>query len=155
MQTIEFAGKKFQCEKLHEDNFKHGPCAFKMVDEDGDTTYLVFTPSSVSESDKEIKTPNDGVLCAGCPSEQSALMVASSICMAATFANLVEDKKAEVERDVEKLAEQLGFDLEKLDAEVKRLKAEGKSSKEVAEILKPRMEEFKKKPATTDKGGEW
>lgn len=154
MQTIEFAGKKFQCEKLHEDNFKHGPCAFKMVDEDGDTSWLVFAPRSMSEGDKEIKTPNDGILVAGCPDEQTALMVASSICMAATFAHFAEDKKAEVERDVEKLAEQLGFDLEKLEAEVKRLKAEGKSGKEVAEILKPRMEEFRKKPAA-DKGGEW
>lgn len=156
METIEFAGKKFQYEKLAPEHFKKGACAFKVIDEDGDTQYLVFAPNSLAEKDKEIKTLNDGTMCAACPTEQSALMVASSICIAANVAHLSIDKTRVVKKSVEELAKDLGFDLEKLEAEVKKLKAGGKSDKEVAEILKPRMEEFRKGGTpSTDKGGEW
>ena len=161
METVEFAGHKFQYEKLNADKFKKGVCAFKMVDEDGDTQYLVFVPHTLAEQieGKEIKTPKDGRLLAACPDEQSALMVASSIGVAASVANLADAKKKEALKKVVEVANGLGFDVEKLEAEVERLKAEGKSAKEVSEILKPRMEEFLKpgasKPSAKQEGGEW
>lgn len=159
METIEFAGHKFQYEKLMPEKFKKGVCAFKMIDEDGDTQYLVIVPNTLSEQrdGKEINTPNDGHLAAACPDENTALMVASSIGVAASVAGFIDDKKNPMKQSVEEIAKGMGFDLEKLKAEVKRLKAEGKSPKEVAEILRPRMEEFRKPGGTpdADKGGEW
>lgn len=161
METIEFAGHKFQYEKLREDKFKKGVCAFKMVDEDGDTQYLVFTPHTLSEQveGKEIKTPNDGRLCAACPDEMSALMVASSIGVASSVANRADAKVKAMKQSVEELAKGMGFDIEKLEAEAKRLKDEGKTLEEVQEILKQRMEEFlmpgASKPSAKQEGGEW
>lgn len=154
METIEFAGRKYQYEKLQEDYFKKGACAFKMVGEDGNTQYLVFTPRTLSWDDKEIKTPNDGIVCAACPCEQAALMVASSIHIASNLASIHQLVNEEVGRKTSEIADKLDLDLDALKAEVKRLKDEGKSPKEVEEILKPRMEEFMKKHAA-DKGGEW
>lgn len=54
----------------------------------------------------------------------------------------------------QKLSNDLGFDIDKLEAEGKRLKAEGKTAEEVRDILKPRMEEFKRADAKKE-GGEW
>ena len=156
METIEFAGHKFQYEKLHEDRFKKGVCAFRMVDEDGDTQYLVFIPRTLSECDKEIKTPNDGRMCAACIDEISALMVASSIGIASSVAKLADTKAKAVTESVEEIAKGLGFDVDALRSEVNKLRKEGKSAEEVREILKPRMEEFRKKnPQSDTKGGEW
>lgn len=156
MKTIEFAGCKFQYEKLMPEKFKKGVCAFKMIDENGDTQYLVFAPDSLSEQveGKEINTPNDGVLVAASPSEQTALMVASSIGVAASVADFIDDKKKLMKQNVEEVAKSLGFDLDALKSEVDRLRSEGKSAKEIAEILKPRMNDFKK-PDAKQEGGEW
>ena len=155
METIEFAGRKYQYEKLKEDYFKNGVSAFKMVDEDGNTQYLVvFTPRTLSGDDKEIKTPNDGIVCAACPCEQAALMVTSSIRIASNLASTHQLVNEEVGRKTGEIAEKFDFDLDAMKAEVKRLKDEGKSPKEVEEIMKPRMEEFMKKPAA-NRRGEW
>ena len=161
METIEFAGRKFQYEKVMPEHFKKGVCAFKMIDEDGDTQYLVFIPRTLTEQveGKEIKTPNDGFLVAACPGERAALMVASSIGAAANVAHIFETAKDKIKRDTEELAKGLGFDLDAMKREVDKLKSEGKSAKEIQEILKPRMEEFMKKkggsPDDAKKGGEW
>ena len=153
METIEFAGHKFQYEKLMPEKFKKGVCAFKMVDEDGDTQYLVFAPRALEEQmeGKEIKTPNDGRLCAACPDEQSALMVASSIGVAASVVHIADTKAKAVTESVEEIARGLGFDVDALRSEVNKLRKEGKSAEEVSEILKPRMEEFRKKNIMPDK----
>lgn len=159
METTEFAGKKFQYEKLMPEHFKNGTCAFKVIDEDGDTQYLVFTPNSLSEQveGKEIKTLNDGTLCAACPTEESALMVASSICIAANVAHFSDGKAKAIKENIEEIAKGLGFDLDAMKEEIVKLRKEGKSTKEIQEIMKSRMEEFRKKGGSpsTDKGGEW
>lgn len=152
METIEFAGLKFEYEKLDEEKFEKGPCAFKMIDKDGDVRYIVVAPHSLSERTKEIKTPNDGHLCAFCPDETSALMVAASIGIASTVATGMVDIKPQ-------FGGLVTFDVDALRSEVNRLRKEGKSVDEVREILKPRMEEFVKKDggSSDDKkeGGEW
>ena len=87
-----------------------------------------------------------------------ALTISSCICISAGMAmsipSIVKDVKEGIGRKAKELADKFNFDLDALGAEVKRLKDEGKSMKEVEEILKPRMEEFIKKPAA-DKGSEW
>ena len=155
MKEFNIAGHKFKCEKLHEDQYKKGACAFKIIDDDGKESYWVVIPSSMSgfTDGNGIATPNEGHVVAFCVNEQDALMVASSINIAANVVSL--STKAE-SAFVEKAASELGFDIDALRAEVNRLKAEGKSAKEVLEILKPRMDEFKKGGSpNTDKGGEW
>ena len=160
MNEMKKGGKTFQYEKVKPEQFKSGACVFRVKDEDGDEWWWVVVPATLDAQLKgvEINSPEDGHVTAFCMSEQDALVLASSVRLAATVATFskgaVDKAREEVERKTNELAEQLGFDLEKLEAEVKRLKAEGKSSKEVAEILRPRMEEFKKKPSA-DKGGEW
>lgn len=154
METIEFNGHKLQYEKLMPERFKNGVCTFKVVDDDGDTQYFVLTPHTMSEYSKEIKTLDDGRLCAVCPDEASALMVASSVSFAANLAHTAGDSVKSMKTDFEEVAKGIGIDIDALNAEIKRLRSEGKSAKEVRDILKPRMEEFRKKPGT-DKGGEW
>ena len=147
-------GHEFEYEKIMPEKFKEGPCAFRVKDSDGNTMYWAIIPEEMSD-DREIATPNDGILCAASPDEGLALIVASSICIATHVANI---EKRSIKSKVESLAKDFGFDLEKLDAEVKRLKAEGKSPKEIEEVLKPRMDEFKRADAKADakqEGGEW
>lgn len=157
METVEFSGRKFQCEKLAAEQFKTGVCAFKMTDEDGDTQYMVITPFSFAEKSKEIKTPNDGRLCAVCPGRSSALMIASSVAIATELAS----HKTAIMMSV---AKGRVFDVDAIHREVGKLISEGKSMKEIQEILKPRMAEFKKKKedepdtgsaADDDKEGAW
>lgn len=163
MKEFEMCGKHFQYEKLMAEKFEKGACAFKVVDADGDTSYWVVVPATLQKQvDGEvIDTPNDGHLAAVCMSEQDALTVASSICIAATVASIEQKsvRKALAET-TEHLAKECGFDIAKLEAEVKRLKAEGKTHDEVAAILKPRMNEFRlanpaAKSGDEQKGGEW
>lgn len=155
MKEFNIAGQQFKCEKLHENKFKKGACAFKIIDDSGDESYWVVAPRSMSEftDGNGIATPNEGHVVAFCVNEQDALMVASSINIAANVVSI--SAKAE-SAFVDKAASELGFDIDALKSEIDRLKAEGKSAKEVMEILKPRMDEFKKGGSpNTDKGGEW
>lgn len=158
MEKFTKFGHEFEYEKLMPEKFKQGPCAFRIKGEDGDEMYLVAIPESISECKREIATPNDGILCAVCPSEGKALMVASSICIAAQVAEEIGDTaKAKCEA-IERTAKELGFDIDKLRAEVDRLRKEGKSASEIAKILKPRMEDFKRADKEADakqEGGEW
>lgn len=169
METIELCGHKFQVERLGGDAFKHGVAPFKMIDEEGDAQYVVVTPSDLKEQDsKELKTPKDGHLCAACPTESSALMVASSISIAAQLA-YVRSKTGDVEvRPVSdiamKVAGAIGLDVDAIRREVGKLIAEGKHMKEIRDILKPRMDEFRRKKgdapdagsaAAEKKEGEW
>lgn len=157
METIELCGHKFQVERLGGDEFKHGVAPFKMIDEDGDTQYVVVTPSNLEEQDtKELKTPKDGHMCAACPNESSALMVASSIAIAAQLA-YVRRKTGGIEvrpaSDIEKIAGAIGFDVDAMRREVGRLMAEGKSIREIQNILRPRMDEFSKKKGDAPDAG--
>ena len=161
MKEFEMWGKQFQYEKLMAEKFEKGACAFKVVDADGDTSYWVVVPATLQKQvDGEvINTPNDGHLSAVCMSEQDALMIASSVCIAATVADMEQKsvRKALAET-TERLAKEVGFDIEKLKVEVERLKAEGKTRDEIAAILKPRMNEFRRPDAKSgdeQKGGEW
>lgn len=159
MNEMKMGGKTFQYEKVMPEQFKNGACAFRVKDPDGDENWWVVVPPTLKAQVEgiAINSPDDGHVAAFCMSEQDALMIASSVCIAASVATFTKDKvESVVECKVDELAERLGVDLEKLEAEVKRLRDEGKSPKEVAEILRPRMEEFKKGGTpNTDKGGEW
>jgi hypothetical protein len=150
---------EFGCEKLCPERFKTGVCAFKIIDGDKDTTYWVVAPPMLSDQmsgEYKIETPNDGHVCAFCMNEQDALMVASSIRIVAGVAAKDKAEKKALADIAQKVAKDIGFDLDALKAEVKRLKSDGKSAKEISEILKPRMEEFStKKPQSDTKGGEW
>lgn len=161
MKEFDMCGKHFQYEKLMAEKFEKGACAFKVVDADGDTSYWVVVPATLQKQvDGEvIDTPNDGHLAAVCMSEQDALMVASSVCIAATVAHIEQKsvRKALAET-TEHLAKECGFDIAAIEAEVKRLKAEGKTRDEIASILNPRMNEFRlagPKSGDEQKGGEW
>ncbi len=158
MNEMKMGGKTFQYEKVLPEQFKKGACAFRVKDPDGDENWWVVVPPTLKAQvdGMSINCPDDGHIAAFCMSEQDALMIASSICIAASVASLpsIMNVKEEVGRKAKELADKLDFDLDALEAEVNKLKAEGKSPKEISEILKPRMEEFKKKPAA-DKGGEW
>lgn len=163
MKEMKMSGKTFWYEKVCADKFEKGACAFRVKDEEGDENWWVVVPPTLTAQleGMPINCPDDGHIAAFCMNEQDALMIASSVCIAASVASFSKDAidkaKSEVERKTNELANKMGFDLEKLEAEVKRLKAEGKSPKEVAAILKPRMEEFKKSdtPQSDTKGGEW
>lgn len=158
MKEMKMSGKTFWYEKVCADKFEKGACAFRVKDEEGDEDWWVVVPPTL-EAQLEgaaIDCPDDGHIAAFCMNEQDALMIASSVCIAASVANLSTVKEKAMKQSVEELAKGMGFDLEKLEAEVKRLKAEGKTAEEVRDILKPRMEEFKKSDTPdTDKGGEW
>lgn len=159
MTKFTMENHEFGCEKLCPEHFKTGACAFKIIDGDKDTTYWVVAPPTLSDQmtgEYKIETPNDGHVCAFCMNEQDALMVASSICIAATVAAKDKSDKKALAAVAEKVARDIGFDIEKLKAEAQELKDEGKSAKEISEILKPRMEEFlTRKPDAKSEGGEW
>lgn len=156
MNEMKMGGETFWYEKVMPEQFKKGACAFRVKDPDGDENWWVVVPPTLKAQMEgvAIDSPDDGHITAFCMNEQDALMIASSICIAANVASIPSIVKEEVGRKTKELADKLDFDLDALDAEVKKLKAEGKSPKEISEILKPRMEEFRKKPST-DKGGEW
>lgn len=161
MKEMKMAGKTFLYEKVKPEQFKHGACVFRVKDEDGDENWWVILPKTLKAQVEgvTIDSPDDGHLTAFCMTERDALVLASSVCLAASMTTadtLAKEVKEVVDRKCSEIADHLGFDLEKLEAEVKKLKDEGKSAKEVAEILKPRMEEFKKKGGSSEtKGGEW
>ena len=159
MTKFTMENHEFGCEKLCPEHFKTGVCAFKIVDGDKDTTYWVVAPPTLSDQmtgEYKIETPNDGHVCAFCMNEQDALMVASSICIAAGVAAKDKAGKKALADIAQKVARDIGFDIEKLKAEAQKLKDEGKSAKEISEILKPRMEEFlTRKPDAKSEGGEW
>ena len=159
MTKFTMENHEFGCEKLCPEHFKTGVCAFKIIDGDKDTTYWVVAPPTLSDQmtgEYKIETPNDGHVCAFCMNEQDALMVASSICIAAGVAAKDKAGKKALADIAQKVAKDIGFDIEKLKAEAQKLKDEGKSAKEISEILKPRMEEFlTRKPDAKSEGGEW
>lgn len=157
MKEMKIGGKTFQYEKVMPESFEKGACAFRVKEENGSENYWVVVPPTLKAQVEgmEINRPDDGHVAALCASENDALMIASSVHIAATVSSISGIVNDGVCRKVDELAEELGFDTDRLKAEVSRLKAEGKSPKEVSEILKPRMEEFKKKPAADTKGGEW
>ena len=156
MKEVNIGGKTFQYEKVMPERFKKGACEFRIKESGHDDTWFVVVPHTLKEAIEgvEIESPNDGHIAAFCMSMEDALMIASSILLATSAANVTKIVKEEVDRKTKDLADKLDFDLDALEVEVKRLKAEGKSPKEVEEILKPRMDEFRKKTAA-DKGGEW
>lgn len=165
MNEMKIGGKTFQYEKVKPEQFKTGACVFRIIDNDGDENWCVVVPKTLDEQLKgvEINSPDDGHVTAFCMAEQDALMLASSVCIAARIATftksgVMDKSRSEIlDSKANELANKLDIDLDKLEAEVKKLKAEGKSHKEISEILKPRMEEFRKKPGSPnpDKGGEW
>ena len=160
MNEIKMGGKTFLYEKVMPEQFNKGACAFHVKDADGDESWWVVVPPTLKAQIEGvvIDSPEDGHVAAFCMNRQDALMIASSICISAGMArsipSIVKDVKEGIGRKAKELAATFNFDIDALGAEVKRLKDEGKSMKEVEEILKPRMEEFIKKPAA-DKGGEW
>lgn len=148
--TTTFAGSKYSYKKLDPDKFRNA-CVFEMVGEDRYVRYMVFTPQ-----DGEIKTPNDGRLCAICPDGPSALMVAASICIASEVAGITK-RPSIVESEA--AAKASGFDTDRIRAEVFRLRREGKSFVEISEEMERRSDEFKVKrngqSAKEKEGGEW
>ena len=155
MKEVNIEGKTFQYEKVMPERFKKGACAFRVKESGHDDTWFVVVPNTLKEHIEGvvIDSPNDGHIAAFCMSEQDALLIVSSLCIAASAANVTKIVE-EVDRKTKDLADKLDSDLDALEVEIKRLKAEGKSPKEVEEILKPRMDKFREKPAA-DKGGEW
>ena len=160
MKEVNIDGKTFQCEKVMPERFKKGTCAFRVKEPGSDDAWFVVVPNTLKEHVEGvvIDSPNDGHIAAFCMSEQDALVIVSSIRIAASVAtstaSITSVVNEEIDRKTKGLADKLDFDLDALEAEVKKLKAEGKSMKEVWEILKPSMDEFKKKPEA-DKGSEW
>ena len=159
MNEMKLGGKTFQYEKVMPEQFKKGACAFRVKDADGDENWWVVVPPTMKEQldGMPIDCPNDGHIAAFCMSEQDALMLASSVCIAANITGLQGTKDAlkKIQSDLtQKLSKGLGFDIDKLEAEVKRLKAEGKTADEIKDILKPRMDEFRRPVKDTSKE-EW
>lgn len=158
MKEMKMSGKTFWYEKVMPEQFKKGACAFRVKDEEGDENWWVVVPPTLKAQLEgvAIDCPDDGHIAAFCMNEQDALMIASSVCIAAGVAAKDKAGKKALSDIAQKVAKDIGFDLDALESEVKRLKAEGKSAKEISEILKPRMEEFRtKKPQSDTKGGEW
>ena len=156
MNEMKMGGKTFLYEKVMPEQFNKGACAFHIKDTDGDESWWVVVPPTLKAQIEGvvIDSPEDGHIAAFCMNRQDALMIASSICIAASLASIPSVVNEEIGRKTKELAEELELNLDALEAEVKKLKAEGKSMKEVEEIIKPRIEEFRRKPAA-DNGGEW
>ena len=159
MNEMKLGGKTFQYEKVMPEQFKKGACAFRVKDADGDENWWVVVPPTMKEQldGMPIDCPNDGHIAAFCMSEQDALMLASSVCIAANIAGLqgTKDVLKKIQSDLtQKLSKDLGFDIDELEAEVKRLKAEGKTADEIKDILKPRVDEFRRPVKDTSKE-EW
>ena len=140
MQKVMIRDMEFQFEKLDEKNFKRGAAAFRVIDKDGTETFWVNTPATIDKFDDGVATPNDGRMVAFCHSKDDAEMVAAAINVSVHVAIINNNSSPETE--FEKIADMLGLDIDKMRAEIKRLKAEGKTANEVVEILKPRMDEF-------------
>ena len=160
MNEMKMGGKTFLYEKVMPEQFNKGACAFHVKDTDGTESWWVVVPPTLKAQIEGvvIDSPEDGHVAAFCINKQDALMIASSISISAGIArsiqSIVKDAKEEIVRKTKELANKFDLDLDALGAEVMRLKNEGKSVKEVKEILEPRMKEFIKKPAA-DNGGEW
>ena len=140
MQKVMIRDMEFQFEKLDEKNFKRGAAAFRVIDKDGKETFWVNTPATIDKFDDGVATPNDGRMVAFCHSKYDAEMVAAAINVSVLIALINNNSSPKTE--FEKIADMLGLDIDKMSAEIQRLKAEGKTAKEVVEILKPRMDEF-------------
>ena len=140
MQKVMIRDMEFQFEKLDEKNFKRGAAAFRVIDKDGTETFWVNTPATIDKFDDGVATPNDGRMVAFCHSKDDAKMVAAVINISVHITRINNISSPETE--LEKLADTLGLDIDKMSAEIQRLKAEGKTANEVIEILKPRMDEF-------------
>ena len=137
MKKFTIGGKEFKCEKLCLEHFGTGACAFRVVDNEGSEMNWVVTPNTLEQfkSGCSIETPAEGRICAFCVGKQDALMVASSINIAS---RLVESKR-KFDKTAEDLARKLGFDIEAMKAEVHKLAEEGKSQKEIQEIMNTKM----------------
>ena len=158
MKKFTIEGKEFECEKLGQEHFGTGACAFRVVDNEGSEMNWVVTPNTLEQmfkSNCSIETPADGRIRAFCVGKQDALMVASSINIAS---RLVESKRKfdKTAEEAEELARKLGFDIEAMKAEIHKLSEEGKSQKEIQEIMNAKMSEFlKDNPKAKQEGGEW
>lgn len=140
MQKVMIRDMEFQFEKLDEKNFKRGAAAFRVINKDGTETFWVNTPATIDKFDDGVATPDDGRMVAFCHSKDDAEMVAAAINISVHIARI--NNNSSLETELEKLADTRGLDIDKMSAEIQRLKAEGKTAKEVVEILKPRMDEF-------------
>ena len=139
MQKITVKGMECQFEKLDAENFKHGAAAFRVIDKDGEESFWVNYPM-VKDS---VATPNDGRTMAICPTKEDALSVAAALNIATVAAYAQK-------------ADALDIDLDKLQNEVNRLKAKGKTAEQVIEIFGPKVSEFEKKGGSPErKRGEW
>lgn len=149
MHKMMIGDMEFQFEKLNEEHFRSGAAAFRVIDKDGRESYWVNCPATRDRFNDGIATPKDGRMVAFCHTKEDALMVASAINVSAAVA------------ECEELADEIGVDIDKIQAKVNRLKAYGKTDKEVAEILKQRIDEFltsegkAKKEAALKERGEW
>lgn len=158
MKKFKIEGKELECEKLCPEHFGTGACAFRVVDDEGNEMNWVVTPNKLEQMfkpDCSVETPADGRICAFCAGKQEALMVASSINIAS---RVVESKRKfdKAAEEAEDLARKLGFDIEAMKAEVHKLAEEGKSQKEIQEIMNTKMSEFMKdNPKAKQEGGEW
>lgn len=160
MHKMMIGDMEFQFEKLNEEHFRSGAAAFRVIDKDGRESYWVNCPATRDRFNDGIATPKDGRMVAFCHTKEDALMVASAINVSAAVAGF---KLNSLKKECEELADEIGVDvdIDKMRAEVNRLKADGKTDKEVAEILKQRIDEFltsegkAKKEAALKERGEW
>ena len=158
MKKFTIEGKEFECEKLCPERFGTGACAFRVVDDEGtDEMNWVVTPNTLEQllNNCSIETPADGHICAFCIRERDALMIASSINIASSVIKS-EQKLHKTAEDAEDIARKLGFDINAINAEIDKLHKEGKSPKEIQEIMNKKMSEFQKgNPKAKQEGGEW
>ena len=158
MKKFKIEGKEFECEKLCPEQFETGACAFRVIDDNGIEMNWVATPNTLEhllKRDCPLETPADGRVCAFCLGRNDALMIASSINIASELITSKQklDKTAE---EAEDIARKLGFDIESIKAEIDKLHKDGKSAKEIQEIMNNKMSEFlKDNHNAKQEGGEW
>lgn len=150
-----WCNEEYDCEvvSLGTDNPKDEAAApLKLTKVNGDICYVVAIKKDEDVGEKVLTQPSDGKVIAMCVSEADACLVAASI----NIARFVAEAHKEVMDTSDERMRELGFDTERMKAEINRLKKEGKSNSEIYDYMRSHKDEYRVAGKTLPKErGEW
>lgn len=150
-----WCNEEYDCEvvALGMDNPKdEAATPLKLTKANGECHFVVALKKKEEIGEKVLTQPSDGNVVAMCVSEVDAKLVASSI----NIARLVADANTAVREVSDRKMRELGFDTEKMTAEIDRLRKEGKSNREIYDYMQSHKEDYLMAGKTLPKErGEW
>ena len=149
-QTIDGHEVEFE---LADENFpKNSIIPFYVKNIDGKEYDKYHVVLGKTEKDEDIpKSPIDGHICAICLTREDSLMVAASIRIAKSVAEMSGNgdmKKAA--QTVRERAKSVGWDVDKAEAKIDELIKQGKSNSEILAYMNEHKWDFKKPDAPKD-----